>query len=134
MTKRFIPDHANNWAPGGSVVKNSPAKQETWVRSLGQEDPLKKEMATLLQYSCLGNPMERGAWCAIVYGVAKELDVTQRLSNNNILIINIQFKWSNHSNYKVEIVRVYKKARSNSMYNSLPKMNLKYKDRIKAKG
>ena len=32
--------------PGGSVVKNLPAKQETWVRSLVREDPLKKEMAT----------------------------------------------------------------------------------------
>ena len=31
--------------PGGSVVKNPPAKQETWVRSLGGEDPLEKEMA-----------------------------------------------------------------------------------------
>ena len=31
--------------PGGSVVKNPPAKQEKWVRSLGQEDPLEKEMA-----------------------------------------------------------------------------------------
>ena len=30
----------------GSVVKNLPAKQEIWVRSLGQEDPLEKEMAT----------------------------------------------------------------------------------------
>ena len=28
------------------LVKNLPAKQETWVRSLGQEDPLEKEMAT----------------------------------------------------------------------------------------
>ena len=32
--------------PGGSVVKNPSVKQETWVRSLGQEDPLEKEMAT----------------------------------------------------------------------------------------
>ena len=35
--------------PGGSVVKNLPVMQktqETWVRSLGQEDPLEKEMAT----------------------------------------------------------------------------------------
>ena len=30
----------------GSVVKNLPAKQETWVRPLGQEDPLENEMAT----------------------------------------------------------------------------------------
>ena len=28
----------------GSVVKNLPAKQETWVQSLGREDPLEKEM------------------------------------------------------------------------------------------
>ena len=28
------------------LVKNSPAMQETWVQSLGQEDPLEKEMAT----------------------------------------------------------------------------------------
>ena len=32
--------------PGGSVVKNPPAIQETWVRSLGWDDPLEKEMAT----------------------------------------------------------------------------------------
>ena len=32
--------------PGGSVAKNSLAKQEMWVQSLGQEDPLEKEMAT----------------------------------------------------------------------------------------
>ena len=32
--------------PGGSVVRNPPAMQETWVQSWGQEDPLEKEMAT----------------------------------------------------------------------------------------
>ena len=32
--------------PGGLAVKNLPAKQETWVWSLGWEDPLEKEMAT----------------------------------------------------------------------------------------
>ena len=32
--------------PGGSEVKHLPAMQETWVRSLGREDPLEKEMAT----------------------------------------------------------------------------------------
>ena len=34
--------------PGGSVTKNPPAtqeKQEIWIRSLGQEDPLEEEMA-----------------------------------------------------------------------------------------
>ena len=42
--------------------------QETWVQSLGQEDPL-EEMAT--QYSCLENPMDGRAWWATVHGVAK---------------------------------------------------------------
>ena len=32
--------------PGGSVVKNLPAMQETWVQSLGWEDTLKEEMVT----------------------------------------------------------------------------------------
>ena len=32
--------------PAGSEVKRLPAMQETWVRSLGWEDPLEKEMAT----------------------------------------------------------------------------------------
>ena len=39
------------------------------VRSLGQEDPL--EEGNPLQYSCLENPMDRGAWQATVQGVAK---------------------------------------------------------------
>ena len=30
-----------------------------------------------LQYSCLGNPMDRGSWRATVYGVAAELDRTE---------------------------------------------------------
>ena len=35
-----------NGFPGDSDVKNPPAMRETWVQSLGQEDPLEKEMAT----------------------------------------------------------------------------------------
>ena len=52
-------------------VKNPPAVQETRVQSLGWEDPLEKEMANRLQYSCLENLMDRGAWWAVVHGVAK---------------------------------------------------------------
>ena len=40
----FIKRGISNSFPGGSVVKNPPAMQVTWVRSLGQEDPLEKEM------------------------------------------------------------------------------------------
>ena len=89
------------------MVKCLPAMQETWVPSLGREDPLEKGMAyavaaakllqscpTLhnpidgslqaslslgfsrqewlpIQYSCLENSMDRGAWQAMVHGVAK---------------------------------------------------------------
>ena len=44
------------------TVKNLPAMQETWVWSLGWEDPLEKETATQLLYSCLENSKDRGAW------------------------------------------------------------------------
>ena len=47
--------------------------QEMWVQSLSREDPLEEEMATLLQYSCLENPMDRGAWWATVHRVSKLL-------------------------------------------------------------
>ena len=47
--------------------------RETWVRSLGREDSLEKEMAThSSQYSCLENPMDGGAWWTTVHGVAAE--------------------------------------------------------------
>ena len=46
-------------SPVDLTVKNLPAMQETWVQSLGQEDPLKN--GNLLQYSCLENSMDRGA-------------------------------------------------------------------------
>ena len=36
-----------------------------------------------LQYSCLENPMERGAWWATVHGAVKELDTTEQLNNNS---------------------------------------------------
>ena len=44
--------------------------QEMWVRSLGQEDPLEEQMAAHL-CACLDNPMDGGAWQAIVHGIIK---------------------------------------------------------------
>ena len=54
--------------------------QPKWVRSQGQVDPLEKGNSNLLQYACLGNPMNRGAWQTAVYRVTKELDMTEFLS------------------------------------------------------
>ena len=39
-------EKSSAWASRAQMVKNLPAKQETWVRSLGQEGHLEKEMAT----------------------------------------------------------------------------------------
>ena len=39
------------------------------VRSLGWEDPVEGENGNPFQYSCLGNPLDRGTWQAAVYGV-----------------------------------------------------------------
>ena len=38
------------------------------VQSLGQGDPLEEENGNPLQYSCLGNPMDRGDWRASPLG------------------------------------------------------------------
>ena len=57
--------------PGGSAVENPPAMQEIWVRSLGQEDPLEKEMATLSSILAWKILMDRGAWWTAVHGVAR---------------------------------------------------------------
>ena len=53
------------------LVKNPPAMQETWIRSLGWQDPLEKGMATHFSILVWRIPMNRGAWQAIVHGVAK---------------------------------------------------------------
>ena len=51
---------------------------DPWVEKV----PLEKGNGYPLQYHCLENPMDRGAWQATVYGVAKELDTTERLNTN----------------------------------------------------
>ena len=58
--------HAYNVVSGASLVaqrvKHLPAMQETWVQSLGQEDPLEKEIATHSSTLTWKNPMDREAW------------------------------------------------------------------------
>ena len=53
------------------AIKSQPAMQETWVWSLGWEDSPGEGNGNPFQYSCLENPMDGGAWQAIVHGVAK---------------------------------------------------------------
>ena len=60
------------------VAKNLPARRETWVRSLGWEDPLEEGMATHSSIIAWRIPMVREARRATVQGVAKS---RTRLSN-----------------------------------------------------
>ena len=53
------------------IVKSLPAMKETWVESLGQEDPLEKEMAIHPSILAWKNPLDGGAWQATVHGVSK---------------------------------------------------------------
>ena len=57
--------------PGGSVVKNPPANTGDTGLIPGQGRSSGEGNGNPLQYSCLGNPMDRGAWCAAVYGVTR---------------------------------------------------------------
>ena len=60
------------------LVKKPHATWETWIRSLGWEDPLQEGMATHPSILAWRIPIDRGAWRATVHGVAKS---QTRLSN-----------------------------------------------------
>ena len=63
------------------MVKNLPANAED-TGSILESGRLPREgNGNPLQYSCLGNSMDRGAWWATIHGVAKESDTTQQLNN-----------------------------------------------------
>ena len=60
-------------------MKSTPAVQETQVQSLGQEESPGEGNSYPLQYSCLENSMDRGAWQLQSMG-SKELDMTERVT------------------------------------------------------
>ena len=68
--------------PGGMVAKNPPVNtgNATAVGSVpgSGRSPGEGSSRILLQYSCQGNPMERGAWWATVHRVAKESDTSEQ--------------------------------------------------------
>ena len=66
--------------PGGSVVKKSPANagDRDWIPGSGRSPGEGNDNP--LRYSCLGNPMDRGAWWATVHGsqrVGHDLETRQ---------------------------------------------------------
>ena len=73
------------------MVKRLPAMRETWVQSLGQEDPLEKEMAT---HSSNLPRKFRGLRSLVGYSPwgCKELDTTERLYFHFLLLQGIDEK------------------------------------------
>ena len=68
-----------SWAsPVAQMVKNLPAMQEAWVRSLGWENPLEEGMATHFSILARRIRMDGGPWRATVHEVTKS---QTRLSN-----------------------------------------------------
>ena len=62
------------------MVKNLLANAGDASSIPGSGRPPGEGNGNLLQYSCLGNPMDKGAWQATVCGVTKESDMTEQLS------------------------------------------------------
>ena len=62
--------------PGDSVVKNLPANAGDAGSIPGSGKSPGEGNENPLQYSCLRNPMDRGAWQATVQGVARKSDTT----------------------------------------------------------
>ena len=61
---------------GGLVVKNLPDNAGNTGLISGSRRSSGEGNSNPLQYSCLGNPIDREAWQAVVHGVAKESDTT----------------------------------------------------------
>ena len=59
--------------PGSSVVKSLPTNAGDMDLVPGSGRSPGEGNGNLLQYSCLGNPMDRGVWWAVVQGVAKKV-------------------------------------------------------------
>ena len=72
--------------------------QETQVRSLGQEDSPGEGNGNPLQYSCLGNPMDRGAWQATFHRLAKSQTWLKRVSTIMYTVIPKLFFITNYMN------------------------------------
>ena len=69
--------------PGGAAVKNPPANTGDMALIPGLGRSPGEGSGNPLQYSSLGNLMDRGAWWAIVHGAAEESDIIYRLNSSN---------------------------------------------------
>ena len=75
-------------SPGGSVVESACDAGDAGsipgsCRSPGEGN------GNPLQYSCLENPMDRGAWRAIVQGIVAKSDMTEQLDNITLICMHM---------------------------------------------
>ena len=89
--------HTDQSLPGGSTVQNpaanaGDARDTDWSlseRSFGEEN------GNPFQYSCLENPMDRGAWHATVHGVAKNRTQVNNWAHKQAVLIRLYTLWWN---------------------------------------
>ena len=74
----------------GTVVKSSPANAGDMGSIPGSGRSPREGNGSPLQYSCLGNPTDRGAWRVTAHVVTKESDTTEQLNNNKRYINTFQ--------------------------------------------
>ena len=100
MYRRFVLYQLCEWELprwlSGKKKKNPPANASS-IPGSGRSPGEGK--GNLLQYSYLGNPMNRGDWQATVHGLKKELEVTQQLNNSsNIhLVYSVKIKLATYT-------------------------------------
>ena len=84
---------------GGGLVVNKPPANAGDIRDLGSVPRLRRSPEgghdNPLQYSCLENPMDRGAWQVTVHGVTKSW--TQLSDFTSLTLTSIRDYWKNHS-------------------------------------
>ena len=81
---------------GGSVVKNMPANAGDSGLILGLGRSPRKGNGNPLQYSCLGNPTDRGTWRATLHGVTKELGILSNETTRHCKLKQTNKKTANH--------------------------------------
>ena len=74
------------WLPSGSVVKKPPANARDASLTPGSGRSPRKGNDNPLQYSCLENSLDTGAWRATVHGVTKELDTTEHTQQDRLSV------------------------------------------------
>ena len=105
------------------MVQNLPAVWETWVWSLGWEDPVEEGVTTPdALYSCLENPMDRGAWRATVRGIAKsqtwQTDSAQHITHSQDIYC-IYAYWIGQKVWSGFSVRCFGKTQMNAWDNPI---------------